>query len=127
MVISNVVPKAKLREIQLKTLDELSSYLVQSFGPMGSNSLIKLDKAKNKYTKDGHTILGNIRYNGIIEMAIQEDIEDITRHIVKTIGEPSTAIAIRPSNSFAQTKSGFSFFPNCSNIELGLFAKNSAI
>lgn len=94
MVISNVVPKAKLREIQLKTLDELSSYLVQSFGPMGSNSLIKLDKAKNKYTKDGHTILGNIRYNGIIEMAIQEDIEDITRHIVKTIGDGTTSAVI---------------------------------
>lgn len=102
MIISNVVPKNKLREVQLKTLTELAEYLTQSFGPIGSNSLIKLDKAKNKYTKDGHTILSNIRYNGIIEMAIQEDIEDITRHIVKTVGDGTTSAVILSSLIFRE-------------------------
>lgn len=93
-VISNIVPKNKLREIQLKTLDELKDSLICSFGPMGSNTCIKLDKAPNQYSKDGHTILKHINYNGVIEHSVKEDIESITRYITTTVGDGTTSAVI---------------------------------
>lgn len=97
MIISNVVEKEKLREIQLKVLDEISYNLANSFGPMGSNTCIKLMNAYNKYTKDGHLILSNHQYNGIIEQSIVDDIIQITDNIAKTVGDGTTS-AVMLSN-----------------------------
>ena len=93
-VISNVVDQKTLREVQLKTLEEIKNALLWSFGPMGSNSCIKLDGSTNKYSKDGHTILSNIRYNGIIEQSVVEDLQDLTRHITITVGDGTTSAVI---------------------------------
>ena len=90
-MVNNVVPKDTIRSIQQNVLDELSEILKQSFGPMGSNTVIKKEKALNVYTKDGHTILSNIAFHGIIEQSIKDDIETITRHIVTTVGDGTTS------------------------------------
>ena len=92
--MNNVVGKEKLREIQANVLAELRSILEMSFGPMGSNSIIKKENQFNIYTKDGHTILKNIYFHGIIEQAIKDDIETITRHIVKTVGDGTTSAVL---------------------------------
>ena len=90
-IMNNVVPKETLRPIQQNVLNILSNHLKQSFGPMGSNSVIKKENALNVYTKDGHTILKNIYFHGIIEQSIKDDIESITRHIVTTVGDGTTS------------------------------------
>lgn len=94
MVITNVVNTEKLREIQTKTLEELSGFLKGSFGPNGTSSIIKRGDVETIYSKDGHTILSNIRYSGIIETSITEDIQNITRHIVKNVGDGTTSAVI---------------------------------
>lgn len=94
IIISNIVNKEKMREVQSKTLKTLKESLMNSFGPMGSNTIIQLEKALTKYTKDGHTILSNIRFNNVIESSVQSDLEDITRHIVKKIGDGTTSSVI---------------------------------
>lgn len=99
-IINNVVPKDVLREIQTKTLDELADYVKLSFGPNGSNSCIKKENALSRYTKDGHSIIGSIMYNGIIEQSIKDDVESITRHIVKTVGDGTTSAVILSSLIF---------------------------
>ena len=53
-----------------------------------------------------------------------DTIDQIKGNVI-TIGEPSTAIAIRPSISFAVTMSGFSEDPYCSNNEFGLLTMYS--
>ena len=88
---SNIIPKDKLRIVQIETLDDVSSILERSFGPNGSNTCIQKNNALNRYTKDGHTILGAITYTGCIEDSIKEDLESITRHIVKTVGDGTTS------------------------------------
>ena len=94
IIANNVVSKEKTREIQSKTLKELSSILQKSFGPNGSNTCIKKENALSRYTKDGHSIISAIHYNGIIEQSIKDDIESITRHIVKTVGDGTTSAVI---------------------------------
>ena len=90
-IMNNVVPHETIRKIQQDVLDKLSMILKQSFGPMGSNTVIKKENALNVYTKDGHTILSNIYFHGIIEQSIKDDIETITRHIVTTVGDGTTS------------------------------------
>lgn len=101
-VISNVVNQKVLREVQSKTLEQVKNSLLCSFGPMGSNSCIKLDGSSNKYSKDGHTILNNIRYNGIIEQSVVEDLQDLTRYITVTVGDGTTSAVILSSLIFSE-------------------------
>ena len=102
MILSNVVDKTKLREVQTKTLNEIASYLKTSFGPFGSNTIIKRDpNAETEYTKDGHDILSMIKYNGPIESTIVDDLVAITRHVVKTVGDGTTS-AVEMSNFIFQ-------------------------
>lgn len=93
-IMNNIVPKETMREIQIKTLTELSEILKNSFGPYGSNACIKKENAFSRYSKDGHTIIGALHYNGIIEQSIKDDIESITRHIVKTVGDGTTSAVL---------------------------------
>ena len=90
-MITNVVNKDTLHKIQNDVLQRLSDILANSFGPMGSNTCVKKENAFNIYTKDGHTILKNIYFHGIIEQSIKDDVESITRHIVKTVGDGTTS------------------------------------
>lgn len=99
-IINNVVDKDTMRTIQSKTLKELAQILSKSFGPNGSNTCIKKENALSRYTKDGHTIIGAMHYNGIIEQSIKDDVESITRHIVKTVGDGTTSAVILSSLIF---------------------------
>lgn len=100
LIMNNVVNADTLRKVQLKTLTQLREILVKSFGPNGSNACIKKENALPRYTKDGHTIIGAVHYNGIIEQSIKDDIESITRHIVKTVGDGTTSAVILSSYLF---------------------------
>lgn len=100
-MVSNVVDKETLHTIQNKVLQRLSDVLANSFGPMGSNTCIKKENAFNIYTKDGHTILKNIYFHGIIEQSIKDDVESITRHIVKTVGDGTTSAVMLAAEIYA--------------------------
>ena len=91
---TNVVDKETLKKYQLSVLEKLREILIQSFGPYGSNTCIKQINALNTYTKDGYTILSNVKFTGIIEEAIRSDIETITKNIVETVGDGTTSATI---------------------------------
>lgn len=114
LIMNNVVNKETMRSIQSNTLNELAEILTLSFGPNGSNACVKKEGAFSRYTKDGHTIIGAIHYNGIIEQSIKDDIESITRHIVKTVGDGTTSAVILSSIIFkhiSNVENSYSFKP----------------
>lgn len=90
-IFSNVIDQKTLHEQSIEALKIISDSLVTSFGPYGSATQIKKDNVLPKFTKDGHTILKNIYFNGIIEMSIREVLEDLTRHVVKEVGDGTTS------------------------------------
>lgn len=100
IIYSNIVDKEALRDVQQKTLDVISKALVNSFGPNGTNTCYREEKALAKYTKDGHTILKKIMFNGPIEFTMRDDLENITRRIVTTVGDGTTSAILLSANIF---------------------------
>lgn len=98
MIISNVVEKQKYREVQTETLKFLSELLNNSFGPNASNSKIVKSVGNSNiitnYTKDGHTILKSAKMQYLIEESVRYDLEELTLHIVKTVGDGTTSAVI---------------------------------
>ena len=94
MLKTNVVEHNEFAEAQLKALNIAKDALINSFGPMGSNTMIIKENAFNKYTKDGYTILQNIQCLNIIESFAIKDIVEVTRNIVTTVGDGTTSAVI---------------------------------
>ena len=101
MVIpNNIVSEDKVREIQKETLDIIAKALTKSFGPKGSTTAFVKNLDQNgvnivlEYTKDGHTIIKNIQFINPIERSVQDLLTDLTRYIVKEVGDGTTSAII---------------------------------
>lgn len=98
-LISNVINYDHLSDLYTSILDDLSDILVRSYGPYGSNSLIqKGPDTFPVYTKDGHTILSNVKYHNIVERTITSNILSITEYIVKSVGDGTTSAVLLSRN-----------------------------
>lgn len=93
-ISSNIVNKDSFRSVTKNTLSILSNALTESFGPLGSNSAINETNTLNKYSKDGRTILNSIRFNGIIEETVREDIKEVTRTVDMKVGDGTTSAVV---------------------------------
>lgn len=95
MFASNVVDEKTLKEVQLNTLKFISNVLSKTFGPNGSTTVIKKNPTSaTKYTKDGHSVLKELVFNGMIENTTAEELVELTRHIVVTVGDGTTSAII---------------------------------
>ena len=117
--ISNVVESSELKKIQNTVLQDLALYLKNSFGPKGTNTCIKQLNALNVYSKDGHTILKNIKFNGIIEQSIKDDIETITLNIVNTVGDGTTSAVILSAIIFEKLLDFIEEYSDVSPADIG--------
>ena len=99
-IYSNIVPEHIVRKVQKETLGIISDTLTKSFGPKGSTTAFIKNLDKNgtnisiEYTKDGHNIIKNIMFNNPIERSVQDLLTDLTRHIVKEVGDGTTSAVI---------------------------------
>ena len=97
MIHSNIVPKVKVREVQYDTLNIIANALEKSFGPNGSVTAIVKNIDPNgvniniEYTKDGHTIIKNMAFLDPIERSVQDLLTELTRNIVKEVGDGTTS------------------------------------
>ena len=95
MFMSNVVNKENLRGVQSETLQFLAEALKPSFGPDGSNTTISGGtQALTRYTKDGKSILSKVMLMGEIEESVRNDLYEITRSVVKNVGDGTTSAVI---------------------------------
>lgn len=100
MLQTNVVEKEPFHKSQQEMLHMLKDALVSSFGPMGSYTQIIKEGQFNKYTKDGYTILNEIKHNKAIEMFGIQDIVEVARNTVKLVGDGTTSAVIMSSLFF---------------------------
>lgn len=99
-IVSNIVKKEKLREVQLQTLETLADAVSNSFGPEGSHTIIAKSDIVHEFTKDGHTIIEEIDMVGMIETTIKHNIAELTRNTVKTVGDGTTSAVIMANEVF---------------------------
>ena len=97
---TNIVSKDKLREVQLNTLGILAEVLSKTAGPRGSNTQLVHGQRNNEYTKDGHNVLSQIKFYRPLENAIQTEMKEITRYIVKTVGDGTTSAVLLSNEIF---------------------------
>lgn len=97
---TNIVPKDSLRKVQLNTLNILASVLSKTAGPRGSNTQLIHSQRNNEYTKDGHNVLSEIKFYRPLENAIQSEMKEITRYIVKTVGDGTTSAVLLSNEIF---------------------------
>lgn len=97
---TNIVPKESLRKVQLNTLEILASVLSQTAGPRGSNTQLIHGQRNNEYTKDGHNVLSEIKFYRPLENAIQSEMKEVTRYIVKTVGDGTTSAVLLSNEIF---------------------------
>lgn len=99
-IYSNIVPEKTVRNIQKETLGIISDAVSNSFGPKGSTTAIVKHLDPNeaniaiKHTKDGHTIVSNIYFMGPIERSVQDLLTELTRYVVKEVGDGTTSAII---------------------------------
>lgn len=105
-IYSNIVSEEKVREKQKETLQLISDSLSKSFGPKGSATAIVTDmdsQSKNislEYTKDGHTIIKNIAFQYPIERSVQNILTELTRYVVKEVGDGTTSAILLCNSIF---------------------------
>lgn len=102
VIRSNVVTKRNLREVQSDTLMYLSDYLMNSAGPMGSTTMITHENAFTTYTKDGKTILENIKFVDLIENSIVTEMVELASYVVKEVGDGTTSLVVMANEVFKQ-------------------------
>ena len=99
-LISNVVnDTSDLRGLYLDVLEDLSRILEKSYGPYGSNTLIQ--KGANvmpEFTKDGLTILKNVKYPNVVERTVASNVLSITEHCATTVGDGTTSAVLMSAN-----------------------------
>ena len=97
---TNIVPKESLRKVQLNTLEILASVLSKTAGPRGSNTQLLHGSRHDEYTKDGHNVLSEIKFYRPLENAIQTEMKEVTRYIVKTVGDGTTSAVLLSNEIF---------------------------
>jgi chaperonin GroEL len=103
-MVSNVVNKDILTKQIEETLVSISDYLALSLGPNGSTTIIERSDRNHYTTKDGFTILKNIRIGDNIGNTILDLIKRISDELVFKVGDGSTSAIIAAKELYFSLK-----------------------
>lgn len=87
---SNRIKKSALRRVQLSVLEECAEVVGKTAGPFGSHTMIMKEDQLTSYTKDGISVLKNFHYFNELEEKIRCELEEVSRHVVRTCGDGTT-------------------------------------
>ena len=91
---SNIINKEEFQEYAEQTLTIIKEAISKSLGYYGSTTVLEDNYMKDNITKDGFTILNNIKFNNSISATILGIIKDISGDLVRTVGDGSTSSVI---------------------------------
>ena len=90
-ITCNIVNEDLYKDIVNRTLKKIADSLKKSLGYYGSSTIIE-DKVNGHIaTKDGYTILSNMKFENPIAVTIYEIIKKISFNLVQTVGDGSTS------------------------------------
>ena len=97
-------------------ISDLREILVKSYGPFGSNTMIERMGESPIITKDGYTILNNLRFGSPIEKSVHELIKKVSYNLVKTVGDGSTSAVIAASFMYEALSEIRDNYPNLKTV-----------
>lgn len=119
----NVIDKTIIDDRTEKVFDMITKALQRSFGPMGSHATITHGPFYHS-TKDGFTIMKNIRFNteyGCADRAIASMISDICSRLNYAVGDGTTSAVIAANKMYK------SFMQNSDVIRETFFLNRNVI
>lgn len=94
-ILTNCVKEDALRYYVTDIVGKISEILSKSYGPFGSHTLLKNGDLSTKiYTKDGKTILDNIKMTGEISEFVLNEFKSITNYIASNVGDATTTVVL---------------------------------
>ena len=97
---SNIIIENNYKRIAKETLEIISDTLSKSLGYYGSNTILEDKAFGHVITKDGYTILNKIKFNNTTSTTILEIIKNISRDLVREVGDGSTSSIVIADNLF---------------------------
>lgn len=94
---SNVVGRKELRKCQSWTLRMMADIVMSTYGPKASNTMLISDNSYTEYSKDGHTVGGDVKFTARLEEAIRQEVSQLTLEIANTVGDGTTSAVILAS------------------------------
>lgn len=94
ILASNIVNSKNTQMVAEEILLQLKESLELSLGPYGSTTIIEDRQIGHIMTKDGFSILDQIRFNEPVSMTFLNIIKDISLKLVQTVGDGSTSSII---------------------------------
>lgn len=94
MLKCNVLGKEELIKTTKETLESLHDILIRSYGPKGSNTIIRKGNDVPIVTKDGFTILNRIIFEDSMSNDIHHLIKKVSNELVLKVGDGSTSAII---------------------------------
>lgn len=95
----NVITEDLYKDVFGTVFEKLSSALANTLGPYGASTIIEQAGRGYTITKDGWTVIKNIKFNNLIESNVLEILCRISNRMVTKVGDGSTS-AIIAANEF---------------------------
>ena len=99
-VTANIYSKKETSEIISKTLDVISDSLIGTLGPYGTTTIVQDRLGDHYMTKDGYSVLKQLRFREDLPSTILDIIRGISRNLVRTVGDGSTSSIIISNHLF---------------------------
>ena len=106
-ILTNIVTKDVMQDIQRRTLEILKEAVSCSYGPHASTTAITSSMngeaatlLKTNYSKDGVTILQSIMFQDVIELSTKDMIVDVCKNIDMKVGDGTTSAVILSTEVF---------------------------
>lgn len=95
----NVITEDLYKDVFANVFQKLASALSNTLGPYGASTIIEQAGRGYIITKDGWTVIKNIKFNNLIESNVLEILCRISNRMVTKVGDGSTS-AIIAANEF---------------------------
>lgn len=106
---TNVIDQKETTKQITETLDNIASIISNSLGPYGSTTIVEDRFGDHFLTKDGYTILNKINYYYDIPKTVLDLIKNISRSLVKTVGDGSTSSVVVANQLYKQINAFLNF------------------
>lgn len=98
--VSNIIEAKQFNELTLIAMEQISQTIGLTLGPYGHEIMIEDPTTGHYSTKDGFSVMTKLNFPGNVTGLIMNWIKDVSRELVKTVGDGSTSSVLIANELF---------------------------